>query len=391
MIHLFGNCQTTFLGDALARKGVPNVARVLASPFTYTSGKGTVPGELRVLDGRYGLEHYMHARTFVNQFEMLSPEEGPAELVVFNLFHETTPLVLHEREGYAFFVDTAVWDEEPEFKGWVESHCRMIRLNPMTYYQRFGAMIEQFRSRHPEPDILVLTRLSHYPAFGPDPYSYLECWGETWPGAVPALEEWIASLERCHVLDMDKVFGGIWSDSERAIESHCPFLRFADGAEGSGGNTLSVRRDVEHVGSMWPRLADKIVDFLAQGSIVYAEKETISKDWSVPFSPERLTREAMDALLASGGNYLCARAIGSFFQHLEEDYSDLLVANKQAIPICHNTLHMMKHYGRVHRNPALAELWRVQEEKAATYTGNGPAYQQRYLDSVRALQSEWAS
>lgn len=388
MIHLFGNCQTGFLAKALEGKGVEVAMHCLASPLTFLKGHGSVPHELDRLINGQGLQDYLYDRPLETQFTLL-PKEGltaEPELFVFNLFHETEPLFVHQDKGYVFYVDPTALSHNPDLDRFIREECGAIRPNPATFLSRFASMVEGFRKNHPGTPILVFTRLSPRPAFGPEPFSYLACWEQIWPQALAALEEWAATLENTHILDMDRVFAGIWNRGEQTIEAHCPFLRFF----GSDDDAVPrPRRDLEHVGSMWPRLAEKILGLRKLGQVTYDRTERPPLAWSRgAFLPEELNQDRLMEFLGSGGNYPTARALGHFIFNPEQDQTPLLAACAEAIPVCHNTLHMLKHYGRMQNNPLIALVYEDQLHRATKFTDNGEAYRTRYVETLEELLAE---
>jgi hypothetical protein len=382
MLHLFGNCQSGFLAQALARKGLPAVFRPLASPLTYLSCGGGIPRGLAEAAARFGLAPFFHDRSLFNQCVMFADHEPRARLFVINLFHETTPLFLDETEKRVFYVDQAALAMAPGFKEWIEARFRAIEPNPDTYLARFGDMAEAFRSRHPGVPLLILGRLTHFPFFGPNPYSYLTCWEKVCHRAGPLLAEWAAGLPHTAYLDADRAFAGVWAGSERAIEAHCPFLRMR--REPDGG--LASRRDLEHVGSLWDRLAEVIAAFLSTGRLDYGPKGTVpDQGGEPPQAPERLDRERLRGLLRSGANYASGRAVAAFFSDPDTDHTALLAEAAPQMPICHHTLHMVRHYAARRKNPALAPFIAAQREKIRTFTANGPAYQRLYESRLKEI------
>lgn len=313
MLYFLGNCQMDFLGRAVQGLGYDCDYRVLASPFTYNSSPGVIPQELLEQDELFGLQDYYHDRQLRNQFQMIGPDDPEPQLIVLNLFHENTPLFINNEQRYMFFIDPLAWEEHPDFAAWMKDNFGMIGVNPATYLKRYEEMLSNVRMNFPGVPLMVVSRLSHFPAFGPDPYSYLEGWGDIWRTAGPVFKRWENEIEGLTVVDMNKLFGGIWSESERKIEYHCPFLKFELTEENNVITGLHASRDVEHIGSLWPVLAGKVQQFLEQGRVSYADNEVIQDQWFIPWQPEKVADDKLLQMLASGANYLCARAIGTFF------------------------------------------------------------------------------
>ncbi|MFW5836413.1 MAG: SGNH/GDSL hydrolase family protein, partial [Desulfovibrionaceae bacterium] len=127
--------------------------------------------------------------------------------------------------------------------------------------------------------------------------------------------------------------------------------------------------------------------FLRSGRVEYASDEVVPDEWSVNrHRPERLTADRLQSLLASGANYYAARAVAAFFSELQRDYTELLVACREEIPICHNTLHMIRTYAALRRNPRLVLWCRAHREKAEAYADNGVAYQRQYLHRIDEIE-----
>ncbi|WP_320172462.1 SGNH/GDSL hydrolase family protein [Maridesulfovibrio sp.] len=375
-----------FLSRAVAAKGLECTYRALASPLTINSSPGTVPADLAEKDSEFGLDEFMHGRSLRNQFALIDPDDPQPELIVLNLFHETGPLFINNGLKYIFFIDPRSWTQHPQFESWMKAGFGMIGANPATYLKRYGEMLSHVRRQFPTVPILVVSRLSHYPAFGPEPYSYLAGWGDIGRSANSFFRVWEAENPGLTVLDMDRVFGGIWAESDKRIESHCPFLKFKLTEKDDVITGLHAARDVEHIGSMWSVIAGKVAEFISAGRVTYAENEKVSADWSIHWRPEKSSENELLEMLASGANYRCARAVGSFFLDLENDYTELLVRTAAFTPVCHNTLHMIKTYGRIWRNPLLADWCRVHRDNAAAFTGNGPLYTRTYLERIGEIE-----
>ncbi|OEU65333.1 MAG: hypothetical protein BA863_09620 [Desulfovibrio sp. S3730MH75] len=379
MLYFLGNCQMDFLSRAVREAGYECTYRVLASPFTYNSSPCAIPPELLEKDTKLGLGDFYHDRSLFNQFEMISQNEAEPEAIVINLFHESSPLFINKEQKYIFFIDPKVWQHHSDFEKWMLARFGMIQANPASYMKRFEEMLANLRNKFPSTPILVVSRLSHHPAFGPDPYSYLEGWGDSWKYSGAVFNRWENNVSNLTVLDMDRVFGGIWASSEKRIEPHCPFMKFKLVEEGEVIKGIHASRDVEHVGSMWPVLAQKIIEFKETGKINYSASEVVPDEWSLSWQPEKFEEDELLNMLSSGANYSCARAVGSFFGNLEKDYTALLVQSAEFTPVCHNTLHMIKTYGRIWKNPTLAAWCQEHRVNVAAFTANGPLYTEEYL------------
>ncbi|EPR37594.1 hypothetical protein dsx2_0940 [Desulfovibrio sp. X2] len=394
MIALLGNCQTEFLATALGAKGIDARHFWQASPSTLLRSPGRVPGELsRFLDAP-DLGQHLDGRELTHQFLGLPPDRlqgrSRPELLVVNLFHEAEPLFAHREEGWAFHVNGQAMAGSREFDAWMRAHCVLLKSDPLSYFQRFGGWLARLREACPGTPVLVLSRLGHHPAFGPEPFSYLAAWEQAWQEAGQALREFTASLPGCHLIELDRVLGGLMAEEGKAaIEAHCPFLKVETADEAPGDAAAMprqrLRRDLEHVADMWPRLADKVLDFLRLGRVEYAPHETVPAAWARPHVPERLDDEARVRLMNTGSNYDAARAVASFFQEPERDFSGMLCAHGLAMPVCHNLLHMVRAYARLRKSRGLAPWCAAQLHKIAAFTANGPAFQTRYAKALAAL------
>ncbi|CCH50273.1 hypothetical protein [Pseudodesulfovibrio piezophilus] len=386
MIYFLGNCQADFLSRAMAARGHETVYKVLASPLTYPSHPGRIPPSLEEIESQFGIEPYLHGRILSHQFSPLDANSSAPELIVLSLFHENTPLFLHDREKYVFFMDPRGLTDNPDLMTWAQNNCRMFKPNPSTYLDRYREMLVRIRAENPGVPIVILARLSHYPAFGPDPFSYLDGWGTLWMKGKAILSAWEKAFDDVHILDMDSVFGGIWSDSTKKIEEHCPFLKIRLEEKDGLVTSLHARRDIEHIGPMPERMAVKLEHFLKTGTIEYGQSETIPAEWQRHWRITSLDIPSVQEKLKSGANYHCAEAVASFFLNLAKDQTKLLVQAKETMPVCHMTLHMVKAYGRIQRNPALAEWCDAHKKAAMQFTANGPLYQQAYLERLDEMK-----
>ncbi|EGB14875.1 hypothetical protein DND132_1668 [Pseudodesulfovibrio mercurii] len=389
MLYFLGNCQMDFLSRSVAGLG-PSVAHFeLASPMTHASHPDGVPPALASMVREHRLDDAFNGRQPEYQFgrfDVPGRENEPPALLVVNLFHETAPLFLHTEDGFIFHMNPAAWRDDPALAARMDARCRAIAPNPATYLTRFGRFLALLRERFPATPMLLVTRLGHYPAFGPAPYSYLENWAALSREAPAHYAVWERELG-VRVLDANRVFGGIWRESDDGIEAHCPFLKIELTERDGAVIGLRASRDVEHVGPLWAGLARKVVAFAEGGEIRYAANETVPPEWNRPWQPSVLDDEAVIDRFASERNYPWAEAVGSFFMDLARDRTPLLAASGEFMPVCHNTLHMIRAYGRIFKNPLLATFCDTHRPAAEAFTANGPLYQADYLarlDEIRA-------
>lgn len=398
MIYLFGNCQMEFLGNALAELGMESDHRPMATPLGPLTSQGRIPADLLSWASRFDLASFLHGRTLKNQFLGMSPDDPAPSLMVVNLFHENEPLFGHE-SGYLFFVDPAAWTAEPYFEAWMKDEFQQVKLSEMEYLNRWARFVSALRQAYPKTPILLATQLSHFPAFGPRPYSYLTCWDKVWDRAGPFLADLAEELGNCHVLDADRLFAGVWNGAgaeaptEAAtatdMDAHCPFLKISITGDG-GGPRPDMRRDLEHVGSLWPAMAAKVAHFMDTGSLSWEEVESIPEEWHQPYQPRPLPVSQLRTLLASGSNYEGARAVNGFFHDLGNDHSGLLAEAAQVMPVCHGTLHMVHRYAMLRPGPGLMTWCMAQQQKAAAFTANGPEYQRRYCERLNEIMDSVA-
>lgn len=386
MHYYLGNCQADFLSRSMADRGFDSTYRVLASPLTYPSHSGTIPESLAELEATYGLTEYFYGRTLNHQFQPIGPDDPAPELIVLNLHHESTPLFLHNEEGYIFFMTPQALTDHPRLMTWAQTHCRMFEPNPATYLERYARMLATMRAAHPGVPIVVLSRLSPAPAFGPDPFSYLKGWGSIWQTAEATLNTWANTLDNVHILDMNRVFGGIWRSTDAPIDALCPFLKIKLEEADGQVTGLHARRDIEHIGPMPDRLADKLTDFLHTGAMTYEEDESAPREWNRHWRPRPMDDDSALERLVSGANYRVAEAVAALFTDLSRDRTELLVRAAEWMPVCHMTLHMIKAYGRIWQNPALADWCDAHLEKARLFSENGPLYRQSYIERVESMR-----
>ncbi|MBC17973.1 MAG: hypothetical protein CL942_13085 [Desulfovibrio sp.] len=387
MLYFLGNCQADFVSKSMERLGHQCSYGVQASPLTYPSHPGSVPAWLQQAEQRFGLTDYLHGRLFTNQFEPV-PNDTQPQLIVLSLFHENTPLFVHNDDEYVFFMDTNALNSSPELMQWASANCRMFKPDPKTYLSRYEAMVSQLSHAHPDVPILILNRLSHYSAFGPEPFSYLEGWEHIWPKAETTLNQWAETLDNVHILDMNRIFGGIWAKSENGISSLCPFLKLTLEEKDGQVIGLHARRDIEHIAPMPDLLARKIEIFLEHGSIQYNTSEVVPTEWRRSPRLQLPDDNKLSELLHSGANYRSGEAVAAFFLNLGRDYTDLLVEARHHMPVCHMTLHMIKAYARIHQNPKLAQWCETHRTIAEQFTANGPLYQRDYLNRIDEIVAD---
>ncbi|MHC1789443.1 hypothetical protein [Solidesulfovibrio sp.] len=382
MILFRGNCQMQFCAEAATAIGLDVSFASLASPLTLTASPGTVPPLVAsLIDGAKAGE-FLHTRELVDQF--LPPPATPRpEALVINLFHENRPLFLHKTARYAFYLDPAAFVRKPALGRAMERHFQTIVPNPASYLDRYAAMLLLVRERLPDVPILVAGRVSHYPGLGPAPHSYLEGWGDACFTAGREFAAWVATLPDTCFLDADRIVAGAMARSGAPVEAHFPFLRLSRSPEDP---RPAISRDLEHAGSLWPALAEKISRTLAGGRVDYAPEETVPESWLLPFAPERLDADVLLEHLVSGSNYRAARAVGNFLFRPDEDFTELLLKAAPHMPICHNLLHMVRAYGARRPDPALAGWCAAHGQRAAAFTANGEAYRQEYLGKIEAFR-----
>ncbi|HKI82137.1 MAG TPA: hypothetical protein VKA04_10860 [Pseudodesulfovibrio sp.] len=105
MLYFLGNCQMDFLSRAVAGLGLPVAHGELASPMTHASHPDGVPPALARLAEKHGLADAFNGRRPEDQFGLPGQEGEPPALLILNLFHETAPLFLHERDGFIFHMN----------------------------------------------------------------------------------------------------------------------------------------------------------------------------------------------------------------------------------------------------------------------------------------------
>jgi len=381
MLLFRGNCQMQFCAEAAANAGMEAAFASLASPMTLTASPGRVPPLVADLIHAAKVGEFLHTRELADQF-LPPPADPEPQALIVNLFHENRPLFLHNRDGYAFYLDPQAFDVAPALGRAVKRHFQTIIPNPATYLDRLAAMLLLFRKALPGVPLLVAGRLSHFPGLGPAPHSYLDGWGDLCFTVAREFAAWVETLPDAHFLDADRIMAGVAARSDAPVEAHFPFLRIRPGRDGAGP---AISRDMEHAGSLWPAMAEKIARALETGCVAYAPEETVPEVWHRPYAPERLDKTAMLTHLVSGSNYRAARVVGQFFFRPDEDFTELLVTAAPYMPICHNLLHMVRAYGALRRNPALAQWCLIHEEKAVAFTANGEAYRKEYLGKIKDL------
>ena len=72
---------------------------------------------------------------------------------------------------------------------------------------------------------------------------------------------------------------------------------------------------------------------------------------------------------------------------LQTDYTPLLAETGHLMPVCHNTLHMIKNYGRITKNPMLAKWCDAHRKTAEQFSDNGPLYRADYLRRIDEIKA----
>lgn len=406
MFYLFGNCQMDFLCQALLGQGEQAEHRPVASPLTLepldaqetSGGDDSALSVLTSMQRRYGIENYMHGRTLRNQFQLFDAADPAPDAIVVNLFHENTPLFVHKPDSRVFFVDPACWNAVPEIETWMKASCQQIKPNPLKYLHRFTTLLERLASIRPGVPLLVVTRLLTYPAFGPGYHAYLEEWTQLQQILPEAIAFWEANFPNIHVLDPNRILGGIWNRAtakgrSQRVEEHCPFLRIHIEPDDPAlpPQRMEIKRDLEHIATLWPVLARKVVDFAHHGTVRYTPEEEVPECWMQPWNgPERPDVATLEGWLRTGSNYQCARAVGELLLTQRPDGWRLLVAAAPHMPVCHNTLHMIDKLSRIQKDSIAADWCRLHAAQAKRFDANGELFRRLYLERLEQIASRVA-
>lgn len=285
-ILCLGNCQSRFLAEALRQTGQETVFhRCLQTTFPSRARSHPLFHELSRFLPEQELEKMFeeHALLDLPRKEDLAGLDCRA--VVVNLFHEA-PLVESRDGAYTAFVNAArlavLERHAPAMARHIREEFESLSPSHDTYLERFLGMLQELRALFPEQPIFLLKRLSHHPAFDPEPHSYLHCWARQWRRFPAVWRAWTQAVPNLHLLDMDQVLATIrvpgpdgvgepnGSDaSERPDESDGLdglFLLYRLNAEDPTPST-PPRLDLEHLDdAVWSGLARRLLAILEQGA-----------------------------------------------------------------------------------------------------------------------------
>jgi hypothetical protein len=68
------------------------------------------------------------------------------------------------------------------------------------------------------------------------------------------------------------------------------------------------------------------------------------------------------------------------------EYCELLAVYGPVAPVCHNLLHMIDKYSRIHKNPLLAVWCATHRTAAMAFDQNGPLFRQNYLERIGQIE-----
>ena len=323
----------------------------------------------------------------------MSHEPKP-QLLVFNLFHEEEPLFVHRKDGHAFYIAAQALEYSPAFARWVHTNYLQKRLESNLWLDRFTLMIRRVRRDFPETPIVLIQRLSHLPAYGPSPFSYLSGWDRNWQNARVSLEDLTFKLGNCHLIDMDRIIAGLSSRDNLCIDRLAPYLKLGVKWHDQILRKLSLKRkillqrDLEHLRpEVWDIVAEKIFHLIQEGQISYTQEERVQDQWyNEPKRPDPPMNE-IETWLKSGDLFDCAHAIGHLINKLPENHSDMLVAYRWQMPAGKYLLRMIKIYAKFQPDPRLLE-WCIAHRKRACsdFCDLDESFINRYLKEISKVE-----
>jgi len=379
MIAFIGNCQARFVSEAPVLDGVDRTHMTLFTP--------DLPDDPAVYRSRLHEDIFAHVdqaeianmereNLLQNQPSMRDIEELAPSALVFNLFH-MHDYCFNERGGYAFYLNVFYYvNEDSGLVKWLSRNAVNRVPDYAAYYTDFLDMIRKVRSRFPRLPILVLSRIPHFRAIRPRPFSYLHSWGRECfrlSDFFTALGE----LGNVHILEMDRVLAGL----ERpgiGLGDLLPNL-ILNKSLVHPDITLHVDNDVEHpVGGVFDRLAELVLETVATGRVEYAPGETVPDTWHrVPDAPFRLPLERVEAMLRSGDDQGVSSAVLHLFSRLPEDHTDLVVENLDVLPYYANVVTALKYYALVSANPKFIDFFEAYKESALGGMADNSAFFRR--------------
>ncbi len=300
---------------------------------------------------------------------MLHKEPKP-DLIVFTMFNER-PVLRHRKYNYNISLDnTSINQCNDQQRKWLLEEFEPVELNHDTYLDRFEEMLLMTRQRYPDVPMVVVQRLSHFPAFGPNPSSLLENWDNDWKNSYSFVQNLMAKFPRLYIICMDAVVREFCIHNNIRIDTISSFMKY-EFTNNDGDTTLRMIRDIDHAGQMiWDTVAQKIVTLCKSAQITYNNKSMPAEWFMSDYKPPHISPQMIISLLSTGDNYNTARAISYLIWDLKNDMTDLLVKYSECIPADQSVLHMIKTYASIWRNTHLEEFIDTHIEKARVMLQN---------------------
>lgn len=385
MIAFIGNCQARFVSEAPSLDGVDHTHMTLFTPDLPND-----PGVYRSRLSEDILNHVDQAEIdsmerenlLQNQPSMRDIEELAPTALVFNLFH-MHDYCFNEQGGYAFYLNVFNYvNEDSGLVKWLSRNAVNRSPDNAAYYTDFLDMIRKVRSRFPLLPIIVLSRIRHYPAIHPRPFSYLGSWGRecfNLDGFFDAL----TGMKDVHVIEMDRVLAGMGREAAD-LTGLLPNLILNKNLV-HPNITLNIDNDIEHpVPGLFDRMAKLVLGTVATGRVEYAPGENVPEWWHrKPDAPSLLPLERIDIMMRSGNDQSVSSAILHLFSRLPEDHTGLIVKNLDALPYYASVVTALKYYALVSANPGFIDFFEAYKESALDgMAGNSEFFRRKFVGEL---------
>ena len=382
MIYLVGNCHAFSLHNAEPLAGLTRTYR--RAPSTYFAEPRNLSIEANTFIDQavaMGLQKQLISRTLLGP-PMLHLGKRPT-LFVLNMFNER-PLLRHRQHGYDISISrNSIGQCTPEQQQWLAQNFKETPVDDNTYFDRFLNLLVRLRKIVPGVPILVLHRLGHWPAYGPDPRSLLACWQDQWRNSYGFAAKAAEVVEGLHFLSMDSMMLEYWHTQGKTIDDICTLIRFETIQTADGAN-LSPQRDIDHLDQpFWNFVGQKIIRFYREGLIDYSISRDQQQMLMKPYRPPRFTMDDLRNLLSSGQLYPTTKGLFYLFWALNHDFGDLLVQCAEQMPVHERVLHMVDAYATLKPSKALHDWTTLHARKTPIDLQNREeGFIRAYLDKV---------
>lgn len=352
MLYLIGNCHAYSLFNSQALRDFARTYR--RAPSTHFAEPRNLSAEAYTFFTQaeaMGLQKQISSRTLLGP-PLLHRDKSPT-LIVINMFNER-PLLRHRQYGYDISIsDNSIGQCTPAQQQWLANTFEKTPLDHANYFDRYLDMLIRLRKIVPDVPILLLHRLGHWPAYGPDPRSLLDCWAGQWRACHAFTAQAAESVDNLHFMSMDMMMLEYWQEKGQTIDDICTLIRFEE-IHTPDGISLSPQRDLDHLDQpFWDFVGAKIARFYREGTIGYNAGADQRRRLMQPYRPPRFTLEHLRGMLSSGKLYPTTRGLFYLFWALKHDFGELLVQCAEQMPVHERVLHMVDAYATLKPSKAL--------------------------------------